>query len=621
MKQRGSSRLYEEFGVRKQLLDDLYIRFLRLAEERIGIAAEYGVVSFISNSSYLTGRSHPLMRRSLLSSFDAVWVDNLNGDKYRTGKMIPKGLPGAGTRDDSAFTTEMDSRGIQPGTAIVTWIKRTGAATSPASTKVRYRDFWGTAAWKRQALIASLPSGAASTPQAAPAYEDIKPSAEGRWRLSPRTIEGGFEAWPALDELFPTTVQGVNHNRGIEGSVIDSDENTLAKRVADYIKKPSFAVASAAYPELAPPKKADGKPGIVGYDPEGVWTELGKLGFDKARIKPFLAFPLDQRSIYYETRTKLLNRARPEYESNLKGNEFLLTVPEPRKETETRPLFATTLANLHVHERGSVVFPRETVSDDLLAHSDANIAEPAWRVLRDHFGLSGERRADDARALVGKLFRMAFATLHAPSYQSEHKSALSSDWAHLAIPKDADLLGRLVDAGEQVARLLDAGRDARDVIEAVLTPERAKLLGQLRRLDGEQVTADDLKLTITYWGGGKGKWTSRPFLEPELPAEAWDGAWGERTGDLFLNAQSHFAHVPEAVWTYQLGGYPVLKKWLGYRQADRRDGKPLTVDERRWLRQMIQRIAALLALGPTLDSLYQETVSSSFTAVELGIRT
>jgi hypothetical protein len=94
-KQRGDSLLYREFGVRKQLLDDLYIRFIRLAEERIGEAADYGVISYISNSSYLTGRSHPLMRRSLLSNFNAVWIDNLNGDKYRTGKTIPKGLPGA----------------------------------------------------------------------------------------------------------------------------------------------------------------------------------------------------------------------------------------------------------------------------------------------------------------------------------------------------------------------------------------------------------------------------------------------------------------------------------------------------------------------------------------------
>ena len=219
MKQRGSSRLYDEFGVRKQLLDDLYIRFIRLAEERIGIAADYGVVSYISNSSYLTGRSHPLMRRSLLSSFHAVWIDNMNGDKYRTGKIIPKDLPGAGTRDESVFTTDMDPRGIQPGTTIATWIKRAEAASSPQTTKVLYRDFWGPAAWKRQALIASLPTGAPSAPEAAPVYEEITPSSENRWRLAPRVIEGGFESWPALDELFPVAVQGVNHNRGIEGSV------------------------------------------------------------------------------------------------------------------------------------------------------------------------------------------------------------------------------------------------------------------------------------------------------------------------------------------------------------------------------------------------------------------
>ena len=127
----------------------------------------------------------------------------------------------------------------------------------------------------------------------------------------------------------------------------------------------------------------------------------------------FLAFPLDERFIYYETETKLLNRFRPEFDANRKENEFLLTVPEPRKASETRPIFATTLANLHVHERGSVVFPRETRGTGLLADRDANLPEATWRVLRDHFGLKGDRRDEAARVLVGKLFRVAFAILRA----------------------------------------------------------------------------------------------------------------------------------------------------------------------------------------------------------------
>lgn len=569
-KQRGDSLLYREFGVRKQLLDELYVRFFRLAEERIGEAADYGVISYISNSSFLTGRSHPLMRRSLLSNFHAVWIDNLNGDKYRTGKIIPKGIPGAGTRDDSVFTTEMDPRGIQPGTSITTWIKRNGQRAKPTETKVLYRDFWGVAALKRQGLLSSLPSGYPPKNSTVPGYSSVVPSQENRWRLSPKTVEGGFEAWPGLDEIFPMTVQGVNHNRGIDGSVIDTEKEVLAARMEEYINSETFGEASLRFPLLAPPPSADGKPAVAGYDPEEVWNALRTIGFNSAKVMGFLAFPLDQRFIYYETGTKLLNRPRPEYGANLQGNEFLLTVPEPRKDSETRPLFSRTLANLHVHERGSVVFPRETKGDDLLSDRDANISEGSWRVLRSHFRLKGERRDPDARALVSKLFRVAFAILHAPSYQSEHKSALAADWAHLPIPKDADLLAQLVVAGNQVIRLLDADEDAAEILEEVIGAERRRTLGALKRADGGQVRSEDTKITVTYWGGGKGRWKPRLFTATELPAPEYADAWGERTGDLFLNDQACFANVPELVWSYQLGGYPVLKKWLGYRQADRR---------------------------------------------------
>ena len=611
-KQKGESLLYKEFGVRKQLLDDLYVRFFRIAEERIGEAAEYGIVSYISNSSYLTGRSHPLMRRSLLTNFNEVWLDNLNGDKYRTGKIIPAGLPGAGTRDDSAFTTAMDPRGIQPGTAISTWLKRRNSKSPPGGTKVHYRDFWGPAANKRAALLASLPAGVPPEGADVPAYGSVLPTVDSRWRLSPTSFEGGFESWPALDELFPKSLQGVNHNRGYEDGIIDTDSSALAARLNAYFGAADFAAAAKASPEVATPRAR--------YNPGKVWEKLKAAGhFKESSITTFLAFPFDQRFIYYVDTDKWLNEARADYARNLLGNEFLLTVPEPRKESETRPVFARTLANLHVHERGSVAFPRETRGDDLLSDRDANIPEPTWRVFREHFGLSGDRRDPAAREFVGRLFRVAFAILHAPSYQAEHKSALSADWAHLPIPKDAVLFDHVVAAGEQVTALLDADRDVGEVVSAVLGADMARELGRLKRSDSGQVQAADLKVTITYWGGGKGRWRPRPFTAEEGPSDDWADRWGERTGDLFINDNACFANVPEAVWSYQLGGYPVMKKWLGYRQADRRGGGALTLDESKWLRQMIQRIAALLALGPRLDNLYQNTAAQAFTAQDLGI--
>ncbi|WP_292532499.1 type ISP restriction/modification enzyme [Methylocystis sp.] len=609
-KQKGQSALYLEYGVRKQLLDDLYVRFFRMAEERIGEAAEFGIVSYISNSSYLTGRSHPIMRKSLLSNFHRIWIDNLNGDKYRTGKLIPAGLPGTGKADQSAFTTEMDPRGIQPGTAIVTLVKRAEAKIAPTKTVVCYRDFWGLAKDKRAELIAALPSGVG---KASKSYEAVQPTRENRWRLSPTMVEGGFEAWPALDELFPVNYQGVQPSRGLDGSVIDTKAAELTERMRRYFAASSFAAASSRVPELAE--------GRARYNPEKAWSSLKADGhFKDSAICPFLVFPFDRRFLYYSSDYKFLNEARREFYECVEDNEFFGCVFAPRKASEVYPIYSRELMNYHVHERGSYVFPRETRSDDLLTHRDANIGEKTWRILREHFGLKGERRDADACAIVGKLFRVGFAILHAPAYQAEHKSALSADWAHLSIPKDRKVFARLVDKGEQVTRLLDANRDAREVVEAVLGHERAALLGPLKRDDGGKLRPADLKINVTYWGSGKGRWKSRPFGADEAPLDGWgEGVWGDQTGDLYINDEAFFANVPEAVWTYQLGGYPVLKKWLGYRQADRRDDKPLIDDERKWFRQIVQRVAALLALGAELDALYQQAAANAFTATELGI--
>ena len=62
---------------------------------------------------------HPQGGGSRLDAFDAVRIDCLNGDKYKTGKVSPDGLP-----DPSIFSTESDPVGIQAGTAIVTLVRK-----------------------------------------------------------------------------------------------------------------------------------------------------------------------------------------------------------------------------------------------------------------------------------------------------------------------------------------------------------------------------------------------------------------------------------------------------------------------------------------------------------------
>lgn len=66
-----------------------------------------------------------------------------------------------------------------------------------------------------------------------------------------------------------------------------------------------------------------------------------------------------------------------------------------------------------------------------------------------------------------------------------------------------------------------------------------------RRYDGEKLTTDDSKSTVNHWGGGKGKWAPRDFLDEEAPVVDRKSSWGERTGDLYLNGQGRFANGRE----------------------------------------------------------------------------
>ena len=118
-----------------QGLNDLYVRFFRMAERRIAEKTGCGIVCFISNYSWLDGLSFTGMRERYAEVFDAVRIDCLNGDKYRTGKTAPDGSP-----DPSIFSTESNPVGIQVGTAITTLVRR---GDHDSAGTVDLRDLWG----------------------------------------------------------------------------------------------------------------------------------------------------------------------------------------------------------------------------------------------------------------------------------------------------------------------------------------------------------------------------------------------------------------------------------------------------------------------------------------------
>ena len=84
-----------------QGLNDLYVRFFRMAERRITEKTGQGVVCFISNYSWLDGLSFTGMRERYLREFDAIRIDNLHGDRIHFCKVRTRRR----TSDPSIFAT------------------------------------------------------------------------------------------------------------------------------------------------------------------------------------------------------------------------------------------------------------------------------------------------------------------------------------------------------------------------------------------------------------------------------------------------------------------------------------------------------------------------------------
>ncbi len=128
--------LQRDWGIRKFNLDDLYVRFFRIAERRIAEGTGRGVVCFISNHSWLSYPSFVVMRQRLLAEFDRIWIDNLNGSKFETGKR------GAG-RQTSETVCRSDPRPIaresRSGTAVALLVEARSRRRTVGSVQ-RSRD-------------------------------------------------------------------------------------------------------------------------------------------------------------------------------------------------------------------------------------------------------------------------------------------------------------------------------------------------------------------------------------------------------------------------------------------------------------------------------------------------
>ena len=560
-----------------QGLNDLYVRFFRMAERRIAEETGQGVVCFISNYSWLDGLSFTGMRERYLQAFDAIRIDCLNGDKYKTGKVAPDGSP-----DPSIFSTKSDPVGIQLGTAIATLVR---CADHKPAEGVGFRHLWG------QNKPEELTATADAEPQAL--YHNIEPILDLGLPFVPTAVSVAWFGWPMLTELFPTSFPGVKTSR--DGFLVDTDLDRLRARIAEYFDP------ALSHDEIA--RRYPAAMGITSrFNARAVRDELLKRGGpDESGFIRYAYRPFDNRWVYWEKDTKLLDEKRADYRAYVfNENRWIEAREREAQEGFSRGTLVRYMADNFGNGLSSY-FPL-WLNDDGVRSDDA---DPP----RANLSKTAEEYLNCLGLNVEDLFHHVLAVLHDPSYRNANAGALRMEWPRIPLPGwpsgsvqcAAEELARSAARGRHLATLLDSETQVPGVTLRPLRPE-ISAIAVPTTFDGRNMEDDDFAVTADWGRRGKGNaampgpgyTVERAYTSTEqsVLGESFS-ILGERTVDVHLNSNAFWRNVPAAVWNYKLGGYQVLKKWLSYREQ-KILGRPLTADEVQYFAHTVRRIAAIL---------------------------
>jgi hypothetical protein len=600
-----------------QGLNDLYVRFFRMAERRIVERTGKGIVCYISNYSWLDGLSHPAMRERYLEAFDSIRVDSLNGDRDRSGKVTPDGRP-----DPSVFSTRHNTQGIKEGTAVVLLVRNN--VHRPA-TGVLYRDFWGTT--KRSDLLAVAETTSDGD------YEAVQPHPALGLPFMPVRMGESYLSWPLLTEQMPRYFPGVKTSR--DPLVVDIDRDRLEERMRNYL---DASISNDEMARLAPLAMAT-------TEAAGLRTRLLERQAVASRIVRYAYRPFDLRWLYWEAEPGLLDRNRADYMEHVQPSNLWIEARERQPMDD--------------FDRGAVVSAiGDNLGNGLSSYIPLFLATPGSDQ-HSLFGEGGSQRSFNlsaaAEAYLSRtgaaaedLFMHIVAVLNTPAYRHENAGALRLDWPRVPLPAARSDLDHSARLGRELAHLFDVNHE----IEAGRNQFRT--MAFFSRSAGS--TDEESRSVRKRWGylqgtavfPGPDSATERDYEPAELEAIAAGAAarglstvealrlLGQTTCDVPLNDAAYWKNVPMRVWQFTASGYQVLKKWLSYREynllgerplhdqevrefqdsqpnrPDRRPGRPLHDQEVREFQGIARRIAAILILGPALDHSYRAAAQNRY---------
>ncbi len=610
------------WGIKKFNLDELYVRFFRIAERRI-VKGGMGIVSYISNFSYLGDPSFVIMRERFLAEFDQLWFDCMNGDSRETGKITPEGKP-----DPSVFSTEQNKQGIRVGTTISLMVRK---QKRRKERQVRFRHFWGTE--KRKELLDSLRAGNINRE-----YNISKPTKSNRYSFRPSNVAEHYLGWPKVLELsLMPAYNGPVERRAM--ALISIDRNALMFRMKKYFDK---TVSNQEIVSIYPSLMMTGNR-IIG--PEARAKIMKGFRYDENCIVRYPFKPFDIRWCYLENLRPLFSEPSPQLlkQRSVPNNAFFLTRDTADKKTEGPPfLFARLVCDYDCVSGHARHFPirlcqKSQTRDKNNATAnmfgdDAFVTANLSRPVRIYLKSLGIRNPDKNAETAGLIWMHALAIGYSPAYLSENADGVRQDWPRIPLPDSEETLLSSDALGSEVAALLDTESHVTCVTGGTIRPD-LRSIGAVSHVAAHSIDPQQGELDMTAgWGHfgkskaimpGTGRAVERSYTPTErdlieqgavklgLTLKQALGQLGETTYDIYVNDVAYWSNIPVNVWNYYIGGYQVIKKWLSYREKEIL-GRGLKMEEVHEVMNMARRIAAIILLQPALDENYGAVKKSTF---------
>ena len=378
-----------------QPLSDDYIKFIRLGQHYVEKNGE-GVLAYISNNSFIDGIIHRQMRKSLMKTFDKIYVLNLHGNS-RKQESTPDG-----SKDENVFD-------IMQGVSINIFCKN--GASPKDVCEVYYCDLYG----NRDLKYEFLNSHSLSDIE----WKELKPQKPYYFFVSKDfSVQDDYEKGFKIDELM--TINCIGVATGNDNYLVNMSKEKLVSTIPDV--NPDLIMNYAYRP----------------FDNRYLYYDTKLV--QRARKQVMKNMKNENISLLCTSKNRQLSTLYFSVSYDISDRHYL------DSSSDSMSVFPLYIYKENMdHEERIVNFNKELYDkiakylNYLPCYDDNVLIDP----ISDYNGVLYPQ----------DLFDYIYAVLHSPSYRERYKEFLKIDFPRRPYPTDWEQFRDLAEKGEELRQL------------------------------------------------------------------------------------------------------------------------------------------------------------------------